>query len=299
VANTAVLNPRRQRLLRTRVSRGENIVVIVLALILVAIVGWVLSTANDYDPASRDIAPELLGKAASEQVLYPPPLKLLSDPNAPASAGGPVAALQPFPVSIVSDGWSLASRVRRFEAALHYVVLASAESGEEIGIELFDQGDRGGSLGLFGDHRTANAEIESLDGVDFFRTSIGAIGRRGRFFFRILGDADTETVQTKAVQIAEALAALEDDEQSDSPAMSLLTQNLGFDETQVSFQKANVFKFDFASDFWFAKTDDATDARLFIHESESAETHWSHPFPAQFPEELFCSCSVGEMGSRC
>jgi len=151
VANTAVLNPRRQRLLRNRVSRGENIVVVVLALILIAIVGWVVSTANDYDPASRDIAPELLGKAVSEQVLYPPPLKLLSDPNAPAAAGGPVAALQPFPVSIVSDGWSLASRVRRFEAdtlfekingeapkflkqgfqSLHYVVLASAESGEE------------------------------------------------------------------------------------------------------------------------------------------------------------------------
>jgi len=140
------------------------------------------------------------------------------------------------------------------------------------------------SLGLFGDHRSNNAEIESLDGVDFFRTSIGAIGRRGRFFFRILGDADTETVQTKAVQIAQALAALEDDEQSDNPAMSVLTQNLGFDETQVSFQKANVFKFDFASDFWFVKMDDAADARIFIHESESVET--AKALFAQLQDEL-------------
>jgi len=290
VANTAVLNPRRQRLLRNRVSRGENVAVVALALVLALVVIWVLSTANDYDPAARDIAPELLGKSVDEQVLYPPPLKLLTDPNAPSASGSPVAALLPFPTSIVSDGWSLASRVRRFEAdtlfekingeapkflkqgfqSLHYVVLASG-SGEEIGIELFDQGDRGGSLGLFGDHRSGNVEVESIDGVDFFRTAVGAIGRRGQFFFRILGDADTESVQLKAVQIATALSTLAEDDEVESPAMAILTEQLGFDDSNVTFQKANVFKFDFASDFWFVKTSEDADTRLFIHESDSED----------------------------
>ncbi len=289
MANTAVINPRRHQLLRSGVSRRENFNVLLLGLILVAFMLWVAFRGDDYDPASRDIAPELLTKDVSEQKLFPPPLKVLSDPNAAALGNAPVAALQPFPPAIVSDGWSLASRVRRFEQdtlfekingeapkflkqgfqSLHYVVLRSAATGEEIGIELFDQNDRGGSLGLLGDHRANNVEIENIDGVDYFPTAIGAIGRRGQFFFRIIGDADTQTVQEKSLQLVAAMAQLPDDQQELAAAQSMLTESLNFDPSQVSFQKANVFKFDFASEFWFASDDAQSDVRVFLHESES------------------------------
>lgn len=292
MANTAVFNPRRHRLLRSGVSRGENVVVVVLALVLLTSMLWVAFSGDNYDPSSRDIAPELLQKAVSEQKLYPPPLKVLTDPNAAALGTSPVAALLPFPPAIVSDGWSLASRVRRFDEdtlfekingeapkflkqgfqSLHYVVLRSAATAEEIGIELFDQSDRGGSLGILGDHRANNVEIESVDGVDYFPTSIGAIGRRGQFFFRIIGDADTETVQQKALQLVAAMAALADDQQEVAVAMSMLTESLNFDPSNVTFQKANVFKFDFASEFWFAKDDAQSDARVFLHESETGDS---------------------------
>lgn len=301
--STAVINRRRHRLLRSRVSRGENAVVLVLGALLIALFLWVAASGDNFDPAKRDIAPELLQKAVSEQTLYPPPLKRLDD-SATAASPSPVAALTPFPTAIVSEGWSLASRVRRFEEdtlfekingeapkflkqgflSLHYVVLTSVASGEEIGIELFDQSDRGGSLGLLGDHRSGDVEIESVDGVDYFRTTIGAIGRRGQYFFRILGDAATESVQKKSMQLVTALAELPDDQQEVDVAMSMLTDRLEYDPTLVSYQKENVFKFDFASDFWFAKTAADSIERVFLHEGESDES--SKALLSQLREEL-------------
>ena len=283
----AVFNPRRQQLLRTHVSRGENIVVIVLAVMLLSMVYWVASTRDAYDPGRRDIAPELLAKSEQDKTLFVAPLKLLTDPNAAPAASNQVQALFPFPAAIVSGGWSLASRVKQFDEAnlfekingeapkflkqgfqsLNYVVLASTSSGAEIGVELFDQGDLGGSLGVFGDHRGAGVDVESVDGVDYFSTSVGAIGRRGQYFFRIVGDAATTEVQEKSRQLVAALAALAPDTAEVAAPLALLTQTLGFDQSEVTLQKANVFKFDFATNFWFASTEPGSIARVFVHES--------------------------------
>jgi len=53
--------------------------------------------------------------------------------------------------------------------------------------------------------------------------------------------------------------------------MTLLSEGLGVDPQRVSFQKANVFKFDFARDFWFGKPVADSNARLFVHDAESAQ----------------------------
>lgn len=291
MANTAVINPRRFQLLRTRISRTENLVSGAVLLGLIASIAWVWSTHGDFDPAFRDIAPELLAKSDAEKTLFVPPLKRLSQQSdlASAASGARVPSLEPFSPAILNDGWSLASRIRKFSAttlfekingeapkfikqgfqSMHYVVVRSAETDEEIGIELFDQGDRGGSLGIFSDHQSRTAKLESANGVDFFRTSIGAIGRRGRFFFRIIGDNDSQSVRDKSMSIVSALASLPGEEADAPPGMSLLTEKLGADSASVSFQKANVFKFDYARDFWFARR--KGDTRIFAHESTSPD----------------------------
>lgn len=291
MSNTDVINPRRFQLLRTTISRGENIVALIILASLAVVIAWVASTRDNYDPAFRDIAPELLAKSEAEKSLYVPPLKRLASDTTSAPASSGVLALGPFPGTIVSEGWAIASRVRQFDAdtlfekingeapkftkqgfqSLHYVVLASTATKEEIGIELFDQGDKGGSLGIFSDHQSANSTVESADGVTFFRTSIGAIGRRGQYFFRIIGDADTETVQAKAIQIATAMSSLQAGQEDVPAGMALLANGMNIDPQLISFQKANVFKFDFASDFWFGKISSDANARLFAHEAKSAE----------------------------
>ncbi len=291
MSNTDVINPRRFQLLRTVIPRTENIVSVVILGALALLIIWVATTRDNYDPAFRDIAPELLAKSEADRKLYVPPLKRLADSTPGTQTAAAVPALGLFPGSIVSDGWAIASRVREFDAdtlfekingeapkftkqgfqSLHYVVLASTATDEEIGIELFDQGDKGGSLGIFSDHQSATSQVENANGVTFFRTSIGAIGRRGQYFFRIIGDADTETVQSKAVQIATAMQALRADSEESPPGLALLANGMGVDPQRISFQKANVFKFDFANDFWFGKISDDSNARLFAHEAKSPD----------------------------
>lgn len=154
---------------------------------------------------------------------------------------------------------------------MHFVRLRSTKTGEEIGIELFDQGDRGGSLGIFSDHVSGKADVVSENGVDFFQTSIGAIGRRGRYFFRIIGDADTASIQQRSLHLAKIMGELADETSELPAAMSKLIAAHDLEQSAIALQKANVFKFDFATDFWFGKPDATADTRVFLHQGTDAE----------------------------
>lgn len=174
MAAGTILTRKRHRILREHVPRAESWSVVFLSVALVALVMWVFGQRDAYDPAGRDLPPELLSADGPKMKLYNAPLKQWVEPGTQTTGGG-TPALGLFPESVVADAWSVSERVRTFKAnnlyekingeaekfikqgflSLHYVVLRATD-GTEFAIELYDQGDIGRSLGIFAQHVSAN-----------------------------------------------------------------------------------------------------------------------------------------------
>ncbi len=288
MASTNVFNPRRRRLLRSHVPALENWITVSLFCLLGGIIAWVALQRTQYNPGDRDIAVELL-RDPDPPRLYTPPLKTWT--TAGAAETPDAGDLGPFPAAILDSEWQPASRLKRFGAdnlyekingeaekflkqgfqAMHYIVLKSADDGSEIAIELYDQGDMPGSMGIFSEHVSADKAIEQQGAVVFFRTAIGLVGRKGRFFFRVAGDRETETIQRKSNQLIDAFARLQDREGDIPEAFSILQTGLGIVPERISYQRHNVFQYDFARDFWFGRLAPEGAERVFIHAAPSAD----------------------------
>jgi hypothetical protein len=154
--------------------------------------------------------------------------------------------------------------------------LRSTSDSSEIAIELFDQGNLSGSLGIFSEH-TAGQPVENRDGVSFVAHEAGAIGRQGRYFFRIAGDRSSAAITDKASSLVTVFAQLDLNPATETihektmPAgFALLNQRLGIAEADIQFQESNVFQYDFAQRFWFGNVGIGGEARLFIHIADSA-----------------------------
>lgn len=304
-------------MLRKGVPTGETVSSVVIAAGLVATTVWVFGQKDAFDHEARDLPTEYLTRGGPKIELYRQPLKVWQEPGTTQTvSAGP--DMGPFPVALAADGWALSGRVRAFSAdtlyekingeaekfirqgfqSLHYAVLRAAD-GTELAIELFDQGALGGSLGVFAEHRPADRTIEEAAGVSYFLTSVGVIGRMGRYFFRAAADRSGDLVRTKSLQLVNTLAALVDGSlpaaagsaapASPGPELPLggataalaaqpsgtgtlpdaqpelvaLTRALGVSESRLAFEAENVFQFDFARAFWFADLDGG--GRAFVH----------------------------------
>lgn len=283
-----VISARRPRLLRTYVSRTENASVALILFALLVLVAWVMSTRNNFDPRERDLPIDQQVSTAAEIQIYNRPLKLWVDPSQPIAAA--TFDLGPFPAQTVDAQWQPAGRVKRFQTdnlyekingeaekfikqgfvELAYLLLRSNADGSEIAIELFDQGDLGGSLGVFAEHASGRA-VSEADGVNYFTTGAGVIGRKDRFFFRVAGDRESEAIADKALGLVRAFAQLggaaaSAETPADTPAgFALLNQRLGLPEAAIQFQESNVFQYDFAQRFWFGDAGLGGDSRVFVH----------------------------------
>lgn len=287
MSRDAIFNTRRHRLLRTRIPLAEHLASAVLICVLAGVVIWVLAQRNAYDPAARDLPPELLAKDGPAVEIYNAPLSPWVEPGQSQVAARP--ALGPLPETILDEQWQLVGRARTFDAgnlyekingeaerflkqgfiSLSYAVLRSAQDGSEMAIELYDQGSVGGSMGVFSQHVSDNRTVRRQNGVSFFMTSAGVIGRKGRYFFRIAGDRQSERISSKSAQLVRVLGALEADVGEAPEGLRILTQGMAVAEQNVSFQKSNVFQFDFASDFWFGSLEQDQAARLFVHAADT------------------------------
>jgi hypothetical protein len=77
----------------------------------------------------------------------------------------------------------------------------------------------------------------------------------------------TATWRFAAVSAFSGLAGSSD---VDTPAgLELLTKAFGIEEQNVSFQKNNVFQFDFAGDFWFGALEEDVASRVFVHVADT------------------------------
>jgi hypothetical protein len=294
VARGTVFNTRRRKLLRTTIPAGESLVGLVVLGVLVAIVAWVAAQRDAFDPDQRDLPVELLDAERPAIPIYDRPLKPWVEPGTEFAAVGPGAGLTPYPAEIAGDDWQPKGRVRSFDpgnlyekingeaekfvkqgfVSMHYLVLRAVADGTELAIELYDQGDLGGSTGIFSEHAGSGREIAERGGVTYFLTTAGVVGRTGRWFFRAAADRSTEAVLAKAEALVDALANLGGEAQATrdaAPAGLRVLRRAGVSEALIEYQASNVFKFDFASDFWFGRLDDAGDARVFVHEAESPE----------------------------
>ncbi len=289
-----VFNSHKSRLMRTHIPGSENLSAALIFLALIALGAWLTTTRDNFDPTERDLPIELLGDNSRKIEIYNRPLKPWVEPGQPLA--GAEFVLEPFPPHTLDDEWQPVGRVKHFQAdnlyekingeaekfikqgfvALAFLRLRSVSDAGEIAIELFDQGDLSGSLGIFSEH-TAGRAIEERGGVAFVATKVGAIGRKGRYFFRIAGDRQSAHVTDKATSLVAAFAQLDQVSLAETtrvtpvaPGFALLNQRLGIAEADIQFQENNAFQYDFAKRFWFGKAGTDGDARLFIHVADSA-----------------------------
>jgi hypothetical protein len=284
-----VFNAKRRKLLRKHIPLVENIVTLGLFGILVGVGLWVAAQRNHYDPKERTISPEQLLQSSHPQKLYTPPLKPWVEPGTeikPAASN-----LGIFPETILDQDWEVGSRLRQFNPdnlfekidgeaekfirqgfkSLYYIGLKSKDDGSELSIELFDQGSTTGSIGIFSDHLSDDKVIQQNGPVIFFKTSNGAIGRKGRYFFRIAGNQESEKIRKKSEQVALAFSQLEEPEEGISEESQILSRGLEIPSNLITFQSKNVFQFDFLKDFWFGQFNPDDPARAFVHRAGSPE----------------------------
>lgn len=234
-----LFNHRKRWLLRKRLSGMEVISGMAVAAVLAGMVAWVLAQRENFNAEERDLPYRLLAEAPVQDTLYNPPLQRWVEPG--RSIAGPtqgVAALAPFPRSILAGGWQVDGRVRRFKAdnlyekingeadkfirqgfqALYALGLQSgsgsgsgpSNSKNTIDIELFHQGSLAGSLGIFAGHKTPGRKVESRGELRYFRTGAGAIGMKGPWFFRIAGNDENEAIARHTDRMLAALETLGD-----------------------------------------------------------------------------------------
>lgn len=286
MASRRVINLKTTRLLRKQVSLAENHVTLLLLFVLAGLVLWVALQKNQYDPQTRDLSIDQLTTAPDAIQLYHRPLKYWNESGTqPAEL-----SIEPFPASIVDQQWSAKSRVRQFTAdtlfekingeadkfmqlgfqSLFYLVLIS-EDREEIAIELYDQADMGNSMGIFSSHLSGDESMQQEGEVIYFLTSIGAIGRAGKYFFRIAGTEQSERIRNKSEQIVLAFAELAESAESTPRALRIFSDAFNIASAQIAFEGQNVFQYDFVKDVWFGTLDAAANTRLFIHEGNSSD----------------------------
>jgi predicted Zn-dependent peptidase len=233
----------------------------------------------------------VLAAGSVKDGLYKPPLKPWSEPGMESKSEK--RSLGIFPEAILDEDWRIGSRLRQFNRetlfekingeaekflqegfiSLYFIGLRSREGNEEIDIELYDQGDQTGSMGVFSEYLDEKREIKRRGSAYYFMTPAGAIGRNGRFFFRIAGNRASKNIRLKSEELVDALSRLPgSEEKADAPVgFRVLREGMNIDPERITHKGVNVFQLDFAKDFWFGHIQGEDHARLFVHQAPSAE----------------------------
>lgn len=315
MARDVVFNPRRLRLLRQRIPLAENAAVLIVIALLVGLVAWVLGRKDSYDATARDLPIEMLYVEREPIELYTLPLKRWNDPAVPAALARQFD-FKLFPPSVEDAMWVPDNRVRTFSAEtlfekingeapkflrqgfreLQYLVLKSNVDGSELAMELFDQSDIGGSLGVFSAHVTGGRDVRTDGELTYFLTSAGVIGRIGQYFFRIAGDRESAAITDKTTRLLTDMSSLVKAggiaKSADPPGMTLLLRVFDLSKADVAFEAKNVFQFDFATQFWFGNLKQLDKARAFVHIAQTQDE--AHKLFAQLVEEQSYDFAVTE-----
>jgi hypothetical protein len=282
-----LFNPLKRKILRKRISTPEVAFGAVFLALLVLLVVWVVAQKENFDPSERDISFVVLEKDSVEDTLYRTPFKRWVEPGSD-TVGAAAIDLGIFPRGVLEGSWSLDGRVEVYDPSnvyekingaaeqymsfgfrkLHYATLARDDLF--LTIELYDQGEFQNVLGIFGAQRDTSRPVERLGDLFFYLTSTGAIGGIGNFYFKIFGSSAAAPIAAKARDTVELLTGLPVVLGPPPLPYRVLTVGLGLDLGQITFQKSNVFQYDFLTDFWFGTPGGGTEGRYFIHEGGNA-----------------------------
>lgn len=280
-----VFNPMGRHLFRRRISRAEVGAGIAVLAVLAAAVVWVAAQRDRFDPADRDLSFAVLQQQSEPDRLYRRPLQVWVEPGRAPAGTAATPALGAFPPDILAGPWRIGTRVQQFDPdnlyvkingaaeqylrfgcrALHTIGLEQEGGSARIDIELYDQGDFSGGLGIFSAQRDPARSVLRAGGLYYYETAVGAIGVMGRWFFKVAGNEESPAVQAKARQLVQALAGLPVQAGEVPFGFAVLAEGLALPFAEIAYQPENVFQFGFAKDFWFGRVRPDGDARYFLH----------------------------------
>ncbi len=253
---------------------------------------WFASRKDAYDPRERDISIEMMVADSVSDNLYRTPFEQWTDPAATVVTGeAPAPQVGVFPPTILDGGWKTTARVKVYDevnlfekinggapqyfqfgfVAMHYVPLSNAEGNLDLSIEMYDMGEFRYAMGIYAAQRDAEKKLERLKDAYFHKTDVGAIGVTGHYYFKIYGSEENPAVQEKSMQVTTALAESELGTTEYPPVYRVFADDLSIPFERIAYEKEDVFQYDFAKDFWFARPDAESDVRYFVHQAETDE----------------------------
>ena len=283
-----LFNPLKRKLLRKRIPSAESCFGAAFLVLLVLVAAWVVRQRDRYDPAERDLSMEALREGSVEDNLYRRPLKPWVEPGTEGAAA-PAPDLGIFPDGLLDGGWKLDGRVESYDPsnvyekingaaeqylafgfrALHYVTLARDDVF--LTVEIYDQGSFPNTLGIFAAQRDTGRPVERRGEAFYYPTPAGAVGGIGNFYFKISGDSGGTEVTGKALELVGLFPRLPVSGEAAPAGYSILADGLGLTLARIAYEKSDVFRYDFLSDFWFGAAGDGSAARYFVHQAADAE----------------------------
>lgn len=278
---------KRKRIYRKYISIWESRFAVFYLGFLIVAIGWVLSKRTDFDPKERNISYEVLLQKKAKGEIYNVPFKAWIEPGTALSGQvGPSTGI--LPPAILSDGWKLKGRVKYFlrdnlyekinGAAesflklgfqkLTYLIIANQSA--EISIELYDQGTLAGVMGIYAAQRGDINKIENKGDVFFHETSLGAIGIKPPFYFKVVASPMDLKVRVKVNQLVELFNELPAKDLEVPFGYKYLMHNLKRPFESVSYVAKEAFQLGIVNDIWFSQVPGQKE-KVFIKKSTAKE----------------------------
>jgi len=286
---------KKRQLRRRHIPRTEIIIGCAVIAFLVCVGLWVRAQKDHFNPGDRDLSLDALANENDETTLYKKPLEQWREPtanNATTTHADRQFDLGFFPVEILDNGWTASGSVRTFDPItlyekingsapqylergfrkLHFLNLENASSGLELAVYAYDQGSLPNALDIFSTQKDKDVQVSKTGGMLDYPTSNGAIAILGPYYIKLEGHKIDPQNTAKAREILVALAAHHGKKEQAFPLLfQLFHEALQIPLQDISYQKNNVFQYDFAHDFWFAEFDTATEAAFFVHQAADAD----------------------------
>lgn len=277
----------RRNVLRKHIPSGELVFAGVFLVLLILIGIWVIAQRGRFDPRDRDVSSEVLLESGPVRQLIRQPIKRWGEASGIRLAAPDTGV---FAASLLDGGWTLDGAVESWTPANLYEKIDGAaeqylrfgfvelqnvtlaKDGLFITVEVYDQGSFPGALGIFAAQRDSSRKVERRGAHFVYETPVGFIGLHANDYFKITGSAIDPLVTTKAEQLLTTLAELPVEAGSAPRIFTALSSGMGLPFDRISYQAANVFRFDFLEAFWFAQAEPGSNARLFVHEEKDEES---------------------------
>ncbi len=283
-----VFNDRPRKIFRHYFGLSELAFSVFFILFTVSMGAWFVLQRDNYDPGERDISMELMIAQQVEDHLWEPPLELWYEPGSRGASGGaPAFDLGIFPPQTLGGDWAAVSRMEVFDNEnlyekidgqetqykafgfqfLHFISIEDTGKELDVNIELYDMGTFQNALGIFAAQRSAGSQVQSSGKAFLYLTEAGALAIVDKYYLKISGNADSETIRNHALLVINSFAEGVSDSGDTPRAFMVLAGALGVDFQDIEYVLEDVFQYDFAKDFWFGSVRPDSTEKYFLHEA--------------------------------